>query len=61
MRQVLSSLSGTTLIRIFVVFDVDAIEAWKSYNDLDVIYEKIDYGTIPLFVDNYYGILQVSD
>jgi len=34
---------------------------WKSYNDLDVVYKEIDYGTIPVLVDNYYSILQVSE
>jgi len=37
---------------------------YKSYNDLDtmiVVYEEIDYGTIPLLVDNYYDILQVPE
>jgi len=42
---------------VSVVFDVvvavDAIQAWKLYNDLDIVYEEIDYGTIPLLIDNY--------
>jgi len=58
-----SSLSGTLITSdVFIVFDidvaVDAIQAWKSYNDLDVVYEEIDYGTIPLLIDNYYSILK---
>jgi len=28
---------------------------------LNVVYEEIDYGTTLLLVDNYYGILQVSE